>query len=508
MRSVLSRAGADAAYTGGFGWPAFLRGQLGGVGGMAIPFVLADGLGLAQPHHGLWPPPDAAPRFAAAGAAAAAACFAGLRWLPRRLLFASLLLGGWAWAIPFRGTTALHEFEAILHFGFPLALGALALPVLRRAIGRERAARAAPALAVAALALFVLSAWRMGGAGHDAEAARVQREMTADFRAIRGIAAGGGVLYDAMLRASVPAHGRAVRGGWWLAGSRVSLDPLGSEQEWARASRRDFVAVFADLGGSLTPENRRVFLYGASSLPGVYDAIAAREPALRSRFDLRLGGRALILTRDGCSADDAARPFRLEIVPVDAADLPAAARAAGFEAAGFGLHDAGLRFGGRCVARIALPDYPVAGVRASQRIGGLPPLWEASIPVADPAFPRLAAGWRDAFAGREPAVRAAFDVHLDGRTLTYVRDGCGEADTAARFFLHAVPLDAGDLPAERREAGFGNLDFAFADRGLRLEGRCVASAELPDYGVARVRTGQFAGGERLWEAEFAIPAGE
>ena len=54
---------------------------------------------------------------------------------------------------------------------------------------------------------------------------------------------------------------------------------------------------------------------------------------------------------------------------------------------------------------------------------------------------------------------------------------------------------------------FGSERFAFGDRGLRHGGRCLASAALPDYPLARVRTGQFAGGERLRDAEFAFPAG-
>ena len=71
-----------------------------------------------------------------------------------------------------------------------------------------------------------------------------------------------------------------------------------------------------------------------------------------------------------------------------------------------------------------------------------------------------------------------------------------------------IPLDAGDLPEERRGAGFDNLDFAFADRGLRFGERCMVSIRLPEYGAARVRTGQHEGGERLWEGEFALPVGE
>ena len=350
------------------------------------------------------------------------------------------------------------------------------------------------------------------------------------------------------------------------------------------------------------------------------ESFAAREPALRAGFDLHLEGRALTWLREGCGREDTAPRFFLEAVPLDPADLPPGRRAAGFEPLGFAFAERGLRFGGACLARSELPDYAVAGVRAGQRGGGGLPVWEAELPVADPWFPRRAAGWEERYAaaaagepalrapfdvrlagrtltyaregcseadteprffvrlfppeadgppeslsfafaerglrygGRclaalelpdagavrvatgqygpggevwagafpvsaedwlaryeaaaagEPLLRGAFDVHLDGRTLHYVRGRCSPADTAARFFLHVVPRDADDLPAERRASGFGNLDFAFADRGAAAGGRCLASAALPDYPVARVRTGQFADGRRLWEGEFALPA--
>ena len=61
----------------------------------------------------------------------------------------------------------------------------------------------------------------------------------------------------------------------------------------------------------------------------------------------------------------------------------------------FALAERGLRFGGRCLARFELPDYPLAGVRTGQRSNGdLPPFWEASLPVEDPSFPRRATGAR------------------------------------------------------------------------------------------------------------------
>ncbi len=91
------------------------------------------------------------------------------------------------------------------------------------------------------------------------------------------------------------------------------------------------------------------------------------------------------------------------------------------------------------------------------------------------------------------------------RTLIYVREPCAEEDVRARFFLHLRPVDENDLPEGRREWGFDNLDFAFADWGLRQDERCVAVRYLPDYPIASARTGQFTGNGRIWGAEFALP---
>ena len=276
FQSMLRRSGTDAAQSlvDEIGWATFLRGQFGGIGGMAIPFAAVDrlGLDLASPNR-LWPPPATAPWFAGAGVAVAAACLAGLRWLPHRTLFAALLLAGWAWAIPFRGQTAHHEFEGMFHLGFPLVLYALALPGLRRLLGRRRAATALPALALAALAAFVLSAHDMAGLGRGAEAAARQREVASDAEAIRELAADRSV-------ATQPADDELwrVARNYYLAGSYVQLDPIGSERDWDRAAARfDYVIAPVALGGSLTPGNRRLHLYPFGALPAARARIAARE---------------------------------------------------------------------------------------------------------------------------------------------------------------------------------------------------------------------------------------
>ena len=105
----------------------------------------------------------------------------------------------------------------------------------------------------------------------------------------------------------------------------------------------------------------------------------------------------------------------------------------------------------------------------------------------------------------EPLARSTFDLYLMDGALIYVKEQCGQSDIADRFFLHVVPERTDDLPEERREVGFDNLDFDFFLRGALFDGKCAASVPMPDYPVAAVRTGQRTqGGNALWTARLSL----
>ena len=151
----------------------------------------------------------------------------------------------------------------------------------------------------------------------------------------------------------------------------------------------------------------------------------------------------------------------------------------------------------------------------------------------------------DLFRGIEefavPGIRERFEVYVRNGWALYVRDGCSAKDRAEPFFLRLFPgVWPGDgtnrSAAEFGSGGFGNgyLDSAyFRGRGIEsmvdpktgsadlvfdFDGqsfskgeRCVAGVRLPESGVARLETGQFAptgeGGRRiLWEG--AIPVAD
>ena len=60
----------------------------------------------------------------------------------------------------------------------------------------------------------------------------------------------------------------------------------------------------------------------------------------------------------------------------------------------------------------------------------------------------------------EPAARSDFDIYLRENAVTYLKSPCSAADVQAEFFLHIIPEDLEDLPADRRQYGFGSTASA------------------------------------------------
>ena len=229
-------------------------------------------------------------------------------------------------------------------------------------------------------------------------------------------------------------------------------------------------------------------------------AALAADPVVRSRYDVYRDGRTLTWVRDECSAADigSLERFFLHVYPHDTADLaPWRARdGLDFDNLDHIPQARAARIDGSCVAVARLPDYPIARVQTGQVDD-----WSVEVP------PDLAGARRDALAG-EPLARGAFDVYGEGRTLTYVRDGCMEEEAAAHFFLHLYPADVGDLPESRREHGFDNLDAALEKHIGRIRGNCIAIVRLPDYPITSIHTGQYDESGQRWATEFALPDGE
>ena len=247
-----------------------------------------------------------------------------------------------------------------------------------------------------------------------------------------------------------------------------------------------------------------------------YESIASGEPAARSDFDIYLRENTVAYLKSPCSAADVQAPFFLHVVPEDVEDLPAHRQQYGFDNLDFHYGgNAALTFGGMCIAKRPLPDYPIVRIRTGQYIPGEDPIWQAEFPVGagrDEAAPPPLPSWRkdyESIASGEPVARSDFDIYLRENTVSYLKSPCSAADVQAPFFLHVVPEDVEDLPAHRQQYGFDNLDFHYGgNAALTLGGMCIAKRPLPDYPIVRIRTGQFIPGEDpIWQAEFPVGAG-
>ena len=242
---------------------------------------------------------------------------------------------------------------------------------------------------------------------------------------------------------------------------------------------------------------------GAAVYRAAYRRVTAAGPAARSHFDIYLHDGALYYVKENCRPEDTAPRVFLHLFPASDADLPAARREYGFNNHSFKFDWRGGFFDGKCITQEPLPDYPLARIRTGQPAIG-EPRWSAELnPSILARFQEIEAG----LAGLRPVAAAGdFDIYLDRGMLVYRREPCDAAAVAARFYLHLFPADAAELPADRQAHGFVNWGFSFPEYGALRDGKCLATAPLPDYPIARIRTGQHIPGRgELWRADF--PAG-
>ena len=147
------------------------------------------------------------------------------------------------------------------------------------------------------------------------------------------------------------------------------------------------------------------------------------------------------------------------------------------------------------------PFPPLSGRLYTRRVYGSTVLTVNAVDLSrvdETAAAPYRAAYRAAAAG-EPLFRsAAFDLHLDGRTLTWVSESCRPEDTWQTFLLEVVPADPDDVP-RRRGRGWVRMGFRFGRFGVRFDGRCLAQRTLPDFPIRALRVGRWfreAGGWR------------
>ena len=503
--SMLNRTGVDSVFTEKYAnrlsWRVFLERQFHRVGAMFLPYAFSP------------PFVDHDYRtamlrlFVMLGIAVSAASLMGLLFVRRyAMLLASLAISGFCWGLVMRHTTAepFHHFEALFYIGVTLTLFSLVLLYLYRLMGDRLIA----ALSIAALLIFAFSVLRMSQLNNSNQTAELQEEAIANLEVIRNATNGNTILINSMPRFL---NRREVI-YYYLSGSSILY---GHEHKTVSTERSiDFIVTGARADGlaSLTPQNRRVFIYEWNDYyRHITETIEkAGAPQIRSDFDVYLHANTLIYVKDACGSDDIDAPFFLAAFPVNENDLPDGPRQRGFQNLDFSFRESGIRqISEWCIAIAQIPGYDIARIYTGQYIyGSSEYLWEGEIfPAAVLINDRLRHIDETIAQAGEPLIRSDFDVYLNDDALIYVKDGCSENDTASPFFLAAFPVNENDLPDGHRQRGFQNLDFHFQKNGIRQDGdRCIAIALIPDYDIARIHTGQYtqrADGsfEHLWEDE-------
>ena len=111
--------------------------------------------------------------------------------------------------------------------------------------------------------------------------------------------------------------------------------------------------------------------------------------------------------------------------------------------------------------------------------------------------------YRSVAAG-EPIIRGEYDLYLEGRQLTFVKEECQPGERAGQFGVKVY-----------RAAGSAGPRFIpdtsayryFDNTGVRLGDRCLAVLQLPDYPIAYLVVGRYTSYESdraIWEALYSF----
>ena len=510
LRSALGRVSAsESSVRERLNWSVFARLQLFRAGGVSLPYALPWKYGYPEPK--ALPLPGVAVGVLALGAALVGVALARRR----RALWATLALYGFFWALFVRDNAAdfWSSFEALIYIGVPLALIGLALAGARRIWGE----RAPVAAALAAVAVFAISAFQIQDSELLGDAPEIRKAEMAELDAMREKTRGKVVAVSE--DAYRPTYNII---DYYLAGSVLAKGERGlakGDPTFAQMARADFVlSRRRDYGGEgfapLTPENRELFLHAVNLSPTeLYRAerrrIESAAPAARSDFDLYLDGDALYYVKSPCTPDDTRGRFLLSVHPVDVADLSEARRAVGHDSLNFDfVHRGTPIFDGACMAKAALPDYEIRLIETGRWIPDGEEVWRAEIrpPLSAKSVARYETAYAETAAGGVPLMESDFDVYMEGGALTYQKSPCDWEDARNRFFLSVRPVNRADLPANRRELGHDALNFDFSPHGIIFADKCMIRRKLPGYEIAAISTGQYIpdAGE-IWRAETRLP---
>lgn len=106
----------------------------------------------------------------------------------------------------------------------------------------------------------------------------------------------------------------------------------------------------------------------------------------------------------------------------------------------------------------------------------------------------------------DPVISGEFNVYYHEKRIIYTADNCDSSLSIPPFLLHIYPDHEINLDSHREEHGFNNRDFSFRPYQSSAM-NCTAVVALPDYDIARIRTGQYTSKGHIWAGNFLLSWG-
>lgn len=385
FQSFLYRTGQHEDFTsehaGFVAWGPFLETQFHRIGRMSLPFGL-PGYEEALGNH---PLPPVGVLGAVVGGFVTVVALVAATLGSARLLYLTLALSGFVWALPMRYNTAFHDVEMLYYLGLTLVFFAAALRYLRQVAGERLIRQLVPVV----LLVFAFSADRLAEVSYRPGPARELRTVIEDFEEIRRLTPGAAIFVSreefAGADYEIP-HDVS----WFLAGRVIAY--RGEEERADFSIRRDR----APGPGLVTPENRSVFLYSRALEEEIERVVAEERPEIRATFDVYHDGEQLIYVKEPCAASDAEARFFLHLFPVDESRGVSGPPGRRFENRDFDYAIYGRRPEGRCLVAVRLPEYEIRSVATGQfrrrADGSYEDLWRGDFTVAPTGAGRAGTG--------------------------------------------------------------------------------------------------------------------
>ena len=233
------------------------------------------------------------------------------------------------------------------------------------------------------------------------------------------------------------------------------------------------------------------------------------DEIIQSTYTVYLDNQRVVYVKESCGIEDLDTRFFLHVLPVEREIIPTGISHYSYN---FDLRGYGWRIGETCLA--------VRELHESYEIGHIT-TGELNVERTGHSWLRhyYSSSYSDRLLAQagDPIIRSEYDIYLHqdktgegaGQSnqlrLLYFKPACGQHEIGTRFFLHVLPESAEDLPDDRKEAGYEELNFALEDYGGRYGGDCFAVRDLPEYDILEIRTGQATGeNSNSWQGSFTL----